>query len=133
MFILPVQLKIIPYVLLPFMHHILFQSTHVSGDGENLVKECEQIMLSKFSEMQGQLEVLCQEWSNLLDTIRQLEVISYLVFFLECLSLSCPVLGSFEYLKRTAGYLLVYYSHNIFTILNLVKDNIIFCKLLIVQ
>ncbi|XP_047146999.1 oxysterol-binding protein-related protein 2A-like isoform X1 [Vigna umbellata] len=43
------------------------------GTSENLVKECEQIMLSEFSEMQGQLEVLCQERSNLLDTIRQLE------------------------------------------------------------
>ncbi|XP_029127654.1 oxysterol-binding protein-related protein 2A isoform X3 [Cajanus cajan] len=43
------------------------------GTSENLVKECEQIMLSELSEMQGQLEVLCQERSNLLDTIRQLE------------------------------------------------------------
>ena len=46
------------------------------GTDENLVKECEQIMLSEFSRIQGQLEVLCQERSNLLDTIRQLEVIS---------------------------------------------------------
>ncbi|XP_061357825.1 oxysterol-binding protein-related protein 2A-like [Gastrolobium bilobum] len=43
------------------------------GTSENLVKECEQIMLSEFSEIQGQLEVLCQERSDLLDTIRQLE------------------------------------------------------------
>ncbi|KAI4315279.1 hypothetical protein L6164_028108 [Bauhinia variegata] len=43
------------------------------GTGENLVKECEQIMLSEFSEIQGQLKVLCEERSNLLDTIRQLE------------------------------------------------------------
>ncbi|CAJ1928387.1 unnamed protein product [Sphenostylis stenocarpa] len=43
------------------------------GTCENLVKECEQIMLSEFSEMQGQLEVLCLERSNLLDTISQLE------------------------------------------------------------
>ncbi|GLT91036.1 hypothetical protein SLE2022_089460 [Rubroshorea leprosula] len=42
----------------------------VNGD---LVKECEQIMLSEFSEIQGQLKVLCEERSNLLDTIRQLE------------------------------------------------------------
>lgn len=44
------------------------------GTNENLVKECEQIMLSEFSKMQGQLKVLCEERSNLLDTIRQLEV-----------------------------------------------------------
>ncbi|ESW29332.1 hypothetical protein PHAVU_002G061800 [Phaseolus vulgaris] len=43
------------------------------GTSEDLVKQCEQIMLSEFSEMKGQLEVLCQERSNLLDTIRQLE------------------------------------------------------------
>ncbi|KAK7251161.1 hypothetical protein RIF29_34113 [Crotalaria pallida] len=40
---------------------------------ENLVKECEQIMLSEFSELHGQLKILCQERTNLLDTIRQLE------------------------------------------------------------
>lgn len=44
------------------------------GISENLVKECEQIMLSEFSEVQGQLQVLCEERSNLLDTLRQLEV-----------------------------------------------------------
>ncbi|KAI4327102.1 hypothetical protein L6164_019602 [Bauhinia variegata] len=43
------------------------------GTSENLVKECEQIMLSEFSEIQGQLKVLCEERSTLLDTIRQLE------------------------------------------------------------
>ncbi|KAF7810124.1 oxysterol-binding protein-related protein 2A-like isoform X1 [Senna tora] len=43
------------------------------GTNENLVKECEQIMLSEFSKMQGQLTILCEERSNLLDTIRQLE------------------------------------------------------------
>ncbi|KAG8659425.1 oxysterol-binding protein-related protein 2A isoform X2 [Manihot esculenta] len=43
------------------------------GISENLVKECEQIMLSEFSEVQGQLQVLCEERSNLLDTLRQLE------------------------------------------------------------
>ncbi|KAF7828400.1 oxysterol-binding protein-related protein 2A-like isoform X1 [Senna tora] len=43
------------------------------GNNENLVKECEQIMLSEFSEIQGQLKILCEERSNLLDTIRQLE------------------------------------------------------------
>ncbi|XP_012087153.1 oxysterol-binding protein-related protein 2A isoform X3 [Jatropha curcas] len=43
------------------------------GINENLVKDCEQIMLSEFSEIQGQLKVLCDERSNLLDTLRQLE------------------------------------------------------------
>nr|XP_015876615.2 oxysterol-binding protein-related protein 2A isoform X1 [Ziziphus jujuba var. spinosa]XP_048320487.1 oxysterol-binding protein-related protein 2A isoform X1 [Ziziphus jujuba var. spinosa] len=43
------------------------------GIGENIVKDCEQIMLSEFSEIQGQLKVLCEERSNLLDTLRQLE------------------------------------------------------------
>ncbi|KAF8379253.1 hypothetical protein HHK36_028685 [Tetracentron sinense] len=44
------------------------------GISEVLVKDCEQIMLSEFSEIQGQLKVLCEDRSNLLDTIRQLEV-----------------------------------------------------------
>lgn len=44
------------------------------GIGETLVKDCEQIMLSEFFEIRGQLQVLCDERSNLLDTIRQLEV-----------------------------------------------------------
>ncbi|KAH9777319.1 Oxysterol-binding protein-related protein 2A [Citrus sinensis] len=43
------------------------------GVSENLVKDCEQIMLSEFNEIQGQFKVLCEERSNLLDTIRQLE------------------------------------------------------------
>ncbi|XP_028804389.1 oxysterol-binding protein-related protein 2A [Neltuma alba] len=43
------------------------------GTSEDVVKECEQIMLSEFSRMQGQLKILCEERSNLLDTIRQLE------------------------------------------------------------
>ncbi|KAK0587659.1 hypothetical protein LWI29_026518 [Acer saccharum] len=43
------------------------------GVGENLVKDCEQIMLSEFSELQGQLKVFCEDRSNLLDTLRQLE------------------------------------------------------------
>ncbi|KAK8516349.1 hypothetical protein V6N12_068956 [Hibiscus sabdariffa] len=43
------------------------------GIGDNLVKDCEQIMLSEFSEIQGQLKVLCEERSILLDTLRQLE------------------------------------------------------------
>ncbi|XP_062146449.1 oxysterol-binding protein-related protein 2A isoform X1 [Alnus glutinosa] len=43
------------------------------GMSENLVEDCEQIMLSEFSEIQGQLKVFCEERSNLLDTLRQLE------------------------------------------------------------
>ncbi|XP_059657496.1 oxysterol-binding protein-related protein 2A-like isoform X2 [Cornus florida] len=43
------------------------------GISEVLVKDCEQIMLSEFSEIQGQFKVLCEERSNLLDTLRQLE------------------------------------------------------------
>lgn len=50
------------------------------GSSESVVKECEQIMHSEFSELQDQLKILCQERSNLLDTIRQLEVISILDF-----------------------------------------------------
>ena len=44
------------------------------GISDNLVKDCEEIMLSEFEEIQGQLKVLCEERSNLLDTLRQLEV-----------------------------------------------------------
>ncbi|THG09127.1 hypothetical protein TEA_006366 [Camellia sinensis var. sinensis] len=43
------------------------------GISEVLVKDCEQIMLSEFSEIRGQFDVLCKERSNLLDTLRQLE------------------------------------------------------------
>ncbi|KAB2014219.1 hypothetical protein ES319_D09G210100v1 [Gossypium barbadense] len=46
---------------------------HEEGINDDLVKDCEQIMLSEFSEIQGQLKVLCEERSNFLDTIRQLE------------------------------------------------------------
>ena len=79
------------YPLQPRNDHLLLAPNNISlsterlkirlleeGTGENLVKECEQILLTEFSEMQGQLEVLCQERSNLLDTIRQLEVINFL-------------------------------------------------------
>lgn len=44
------------------------------GISEILVKDCEQIMLKEFSEIHGQVKVLCEERSNLLDTLRQLEV-----------------------------------------------------------
>ncbi|KAJ0605259.1 putative oxysterol-binding protein [Helianthus annuus] len=43
------------------------------GTSEALIKDCEQIMLSEFSEIQGQVRLLCEERSNLLDTLRQLE------------------------------------------------------------
>ncbi|CAL9029476.1 unnamed protein product [Prunus brigantina] len=47
------------------------------GTSENLVQDCEQIMLSEFSQIQGQYKVLCDERSNLLDTLRQLEAANY--------------------------------------------------------
>ncbi|XP_071919134.1 oxysterol-binding protein-related protein 2A-like isoform X1 [Coffea arabica] len=43
------------------------------GISEALVNDCEQIMLSEFSDVQGQLKFLCEERSNLLDTLRQSE------------------------------------------------------------
>ncbi|XP_050267133.1 oxysterol-binding protein-related protein 2B-like isoform X4 [Quercus robur] len=43
------------------------------GINENLVNDCEQIMRSEFSEIKGQVQVLCEQRSNLLDTLRQLE------------------------------------------------------------
>ncbi|KAK4746002.1 hypothetical protein SAY87_012314 [Trapa incisa] len=42
------------------------------GVGENAVEDCEYIMLSEFSEIQGQLKELCEQRSNLLNTLRQL-------------------------------------------------------------
>lgn len=47
-----------------------------NGISEVLVKDCEQIMISEFSDIEGQVKVLCEERSNLLDTLRQLEVIT---------------------------------------------------------
>ncbi|KAM1127864.1 hypothetical protein ACFX15_037179 [Malus domestica] len=44
------------------------------GTGEGVVQDCERIMLSEFSQLHGQLKVLCEERSNLLDTLRQFEV-----------------------------------------------------------
>ncbi|XP_010258993.1 PREDICTED: oxysterol-binding protein-related protein 2A isoform X1 [Nelumbo nucifera] len=43
------------------------------GTSEIVIQECEKIMLSEFSELQAQFKVLCEERSNLLDTLRQLE------------------------------------------------------------
>ncbi|KNA08425.1 hypothetical protein SOVF_162390 isoform C [Spinacia oleracea] len=43
------------------------------GVNDSLVKECEQIMLSEFAQVQRKLNFLCKERSSLLDTLRQLE------------------------------------------------------------
>ncbi|KAF5800623.1 putative oxysterol-binding protein [Helianthus annuus] len=43
------------------------------GISDVLVKDCEQIMLLEFSDIQEQIKLLCEERSNLLDTLRQLE------------------------------------------------------------
>lgn len=43
------------------------------GVGDGVVEDCERIMLSEFSGVKGQFQVLCEERSNLLDTLRQLE------------------------------------------------------------
>lgn len=65
----------------PIIHYDISLSTERlkqrlidEGTSEVLVKDCEQIMLSEFSEIQGQVRLLCEERSNLLDTLRQLEV-----------------------------------------------------------
>ncbi|KAI4303241.1 hypothetical protein MLD38_038894 [Melastoma candidum] len=44
------------------------------GICEDVVTECERIMLSEFSEVQGQLRLLCEQRSDLLDMLRRLEV-----------------------------------------------------------
>ncbi|KAJ0581080.1 putative oxysterol-binding protein [Helianthus annuus] len=44
------------------------------GISDVLVKDCEQIMLLEFSDIQEQIKLLCEEHSNLRDTLRQLEV-----------------------------------------------------------
>ncbi|KAL5698739.1 Oxysterol-binding protein-related protein 2A [Ranunculus cassubicifolius] len=44
------------------------------GTDEVLVRDCEQIVLLEFSEIHGHLKVLCVERSNLLNTLRQLEL-----------------------------------------------------------
>ncbi|KAG2291581.1 hypothetical protein Bca52824_038250 [Brassica carinata] len=46
---------------------------HEEGINDNLVKECEQIMLSEFSEMHEQIKLLHEERTNLFDALRQLE------------------------------------------------------------
>ncbi|KHN09795.1 Oxysterol-binding protein-related protein 2A [Glycine soja] len=74
------------YPLRPLSDHLSLAPNHISvsteglkkrlleeGSSESLAKDCEQIMLAEFSELQEQLQILCQERMNLLDTIRQLE------------------------------------------------------------
>ncbi|KAG9452382.1 hypothetical protein H6P81_005286 [Aristolochia fimbriata] len=46
---------------------------HEEGLGEALIKDCEQIMLSEFSELKGQLKLLYEDRLSLIDTLRQLE------------------------------------------------------------
>lgn len=43
------------------------------GVSELLIKDCQQIMLLEFSEIQKQVKLVCEERSNLLDTLRQFE------------------------------------------------------------
>eukprot|EP01018_Ginkgo_biloba_P024448 Gb_34910 [translate_table: standard] len=43
------------------------------GLNEKTIKDCEQILLSEFSELQNQLKILQQKQFHLLDTLRQLE------------------------------------------------------------
>ncbi|KAI4372455.1 hypothetical protein MLD38_010682 [Melastoma candidum] len=43
------------------------------GVREDVVRDCERIMLSEFSRVQGRLRLLCQERSGLLDALRQRE------------------------------------------------------------
>ena len=54
------------------------------GVGEEVVKDCEQIMLLEFSQLQTQLHLLCQERSSLLDTLRQLEVYIFTCHLFMC-------------------------------------------------
>ncbi|GMI71733.1 OSBP(oxysterol binding protein)-related protein 2A [Hibiscus trionum] len=66
------NLSLVPYDL-SISTDRLKKRLYEEGISDNLVKDCEQIMLSEFSEIQGQLKVLHEERSNLLDTLRQLE------------------------------------------------------------
>lgn len=79
---------------LPFVPNDLSVSTQKlkkrllqEGIGEAVVKDCEQIILSEFSEMQAQLKVLLEERSCLIDTLRELEVTSWSFFIEKLLSL----------------------------------------------
>lgn len=58
------------------------------GVQEGLVRECEQIMLSEFSEIQEQVKDLYKERSNLLDTLRQFEV-TLLLIISSALTIDC--------------------------------------------
>ena len=68
---------------LPFVPNDLSVSTQKlekrlleEGISDAVVKDCEQIILSEFSEMQGQLKVLLEQRSSLIDTLREFEVTS---------------------------------------------------------
>ncbi|XP_023539848.1 oxysterol-binding protein-related protein 2A-like isoform X1 [Cucurbita pepo subsp. pepo] len=65
---------------LPFVPNDLSVSTQKlekrlleEGISDAVVKDCEQIILSEFSEMQGQLKVLLEQRSSLIDTLREFE------------------------------------------------------------
>ncbi|CAH8325892.1 unnamed protein product [Eruca vesicaria subsp. sativa] len=58
---------------LPISTERLKKRLQKEGVHENLVKECEQIMLSEFSEMHDQIKLLHEERINLFDAVRQLE------------------------------------------------------------
>lgn len=45
-----------------------------AGMNESLVKECEEIVDSEFSEVQEQIKLLHEERTKLLDALKQLEV-----------------------------------------------------------
>lgn len=77
------------------------------GINENLVKDCEQIMLSEFSEIKGQLKSLYEERSNLLDTLRQLEVICMSSIF----SIHYDLLTSLEKFLNACMFLLLLLCH----------------------
>lgn len=54
------------------------------GIGEDVIKDCELIMLLEFSELQNQLKALQYKHVMLLDSLRQLEVVFFIPFFHPC-------------------------------------------------
>lgn len=52
-----------------------------NGINENLVKECEEIVDSEFSEVQEQIKLLHEERTKLLDALKQLEVKCWILDF----------------------------------------------------
>lgn len=65
-----------------------------AGMNESLVKECEEIVDSEFSEVQEQIKLLHEERKKLLDALKQLEVKlnSYFSFMIVLIWLSCLML-----------------------------------------